>query len=575
MRNKYRKSIVVPLACLAILLGVSQSSFGQRTVEVPQGAGTLNETISGDTTATGERVDPNTVYILERGGTYITYGSVEHSGYHLTIQAAEGEGARPFIQPGIPPGSDASSRPFRPRGDLTLKGLSVTNLDQLGKLLTRIVRISADSVKIEIEDCWLNQDGQSAFRFDNPGIRLFIKNSVISNIGIPIDPNNGRGIDDRGNDIDSLVIENSTFYNLTSTILRDGGGILNYAKFNQNTVFNLGQRGLDFGEAITTIFTNNLMINTGFYGVDTPVEGSADGVILVDSIGQDLIDDGKTQVVTISNNNFYTDQALLDAQGADIVPAPIFNTAAQAFLDDSGLGDSNIEEDVSFDGAPETPTTIISTFYSTDSINTPDWADKADAFTFSYPDNKTSATASTTDAQLGDLGWTLIETGISALISAVSDASDALDGAEAGGNIGNYSPESITALQAAITAAQTVIDNAEASADDITTALNSLSQAVSDFESSLVTGIDDDVLSDSFSFYPNPGSHFVKVKSSNNIAIGNLELFNSSGQKVLAFSQVRSESLDLDISTLQRGIYLLRIYQNDGKQFFGRIVKNN
>ncbi|MFT7163114.1 MAG: hypothetical protein ACI9GZ_004315, partial [Bacteroidia bacterium] len=221
MKKKYRKSIFVPLVSLAILFSLTQNTFAQRIVEVAEGAGTLNEAIASDTTATGERVDANTIYQLARGGTYITWGSIENRDFHLTIQAADGDGARPFIQPGIPDGGDGSSRPFRPRADLTLKGLSITNLDQLGGLNTRIIRISADSVKIELDDCWLNQDGQSAFRFDNPGIKLFINNSVISNIGVPLDPNNGRGIDDRGNDVDSLVIENTTFYNLTSTILRD------------------------------------------------------------------------------------------------------------------------------------------------------------------------------------------------------------------------------------------------------------------------------------------------------------------------------------------------------------------
>lgn len=575
MKKNYNKSIFAFLGCLVIFLSLPKNTFAQRTVDVPQGAGTLNDVINGDTTAIGDRVDSTTVYVLERGGTYITYGSIEHSGYHLTIQAADGEGARPFIQPGIPPGLAASSRPFRPRGDLTLRGLSVTNLDQLGKLLTRIVRISADSVRIEIDDCWLNQDGQSVFRLDNPGIRMFITNSVISNIGVPIDPNNGRGIDDRGNNIDSLVIENSTFYNLTSTILRDGGGIITYVKFNQNTVVNTGQRGLDLGEAITAEVTNNLMINNGFYGVSATVDDVTRRIILLDSLGIDLINMGLTQSVTVSNNNFFTDAAILAAQGADNVAEPIFNTAAQAFVDDSGLGDTNIDEDVSFSGAPPLPVDILTAFYSIDSINTPDWTDKTAVFSFNYPDNKLSATASTTNGQLGDLNWLLSETGISALLSAVESANVKLDAAVSGGDIGNHSPDAIAALMTAIAAAQAVVDNVNATPEDISTALSNLNQAISDFDSSLITGIDDKVLEGSFSFYPNPGNDMVLIKSIKNNSINNLELFNSHGQRVIRLSHVNSGSHNLDISTLENGIYLLRIFQNDGNQFSGRIIKNN
>jgi len=183
-----------------------------RYVDVPPGVGTLNDSINGDTLANGERNDPdNTVYRLERGleAYYLLNGSIENR-FPLTIVAADGDGARPFLQPNVV--ADASSRPFRVRDNITLMGLHVTGMDNGGGLTTRMLRCSADDITVTVDDCWFDKDGQSFIRCDNPGITFKITNSVISNIGHPSSPNNGRGIDDRGNAIDTVIFENNTFY---------------------------------------------------------------------------------------------------------------------------------------------------------------------------------------------------------------------------------------------------------------------------------------------------------------------------------------------------------------------------
>jgi len=69
---------------------------GQRVCRVAQGVGTLNDAVESDTTDTGARVDTNTVYVLESGGTYILQGSVENR-FPLTIAAEEGATERPRL----------------------------------------------------------------------------------------------------------------------------------------------------------------------------------------------------------------------------------------------------------------------------------------------------------------------------------------------------------------------------------------------------------------------------------------------------------------------------------------------
>lgn len=391
---------------ISLLTGLnSEDAFAQRIVQVPQGFGTLNNAIDSDTTASGDRVDPNTIYELERGGLYLLDGTIQNSGFHLMIMAEEGDGPRPVLQPGVPTGGESSSA-FRVRGDLTLKGLYVTNRDELGGLLTRMLRISADDVRVVIDDCHLDEDRQAAFRLDNAGNKIHLLNSIVSNIGVPWDPNNGRVVDDRGNTIDTLVFENNTFYNISSRVLRKTGGTLNYARVNHNTFVNIGQMIFTFDEVIDGSFTNNLVINGSFSG-----RAEEEGVfswdffgIEVKELGQDLIDAGYTQVVNIRNNNFYLDPALVDVYPDGIEPTPIFNDVAQSFVDAAGTGNTLIEEAIAFTNGPPSEVGMFPTWWS-DPANTPDWDRSGEPYDFAYPTTAASYTASTAGQPLGDLNW--------------------------------------------------------------------------------------------------------------------------------------------------------------------------
>ncbi|MFV0268621.1 MAG: hypothetical protein ACK5HT_15955, partial [Draconibacterium sp.] len=226
-----KKFLVKPVFFISMVLcfGVTMA---QNVVKVSPGFATLNNAIATEA-AKGVEIVSNTIFELERDGDYLLNGSVQNDGFALNIRAEEGNGDRPKLIPAVASGGE-SERPFRSRGDLSIKGLHVTNKDELGRVNLRIIRCSADNITIKVDDCILDMDNQSAIRLDNDNISIFLTNTTISNIGLPSDPANGRGIDDRGNDIDSLVIENCTFYNITSRILRDDGGIINYCRINHN-----------------------------------------------------------------------------------------------------------------------------------------------------------------------------------------------------------------------------------------------------------------------------------------------------------------------------------------------------
>ncbi len=412
MQQRYLYSLIGVLAMLLIGLHAT-SSYAQRVVQVPQGVGTLNEAIDSDTTSTGERVDPNTIYEVENGGLYLLNGSIEHRGFHLHIRTPDIEGEKARLVPAVVEGGE-SSRAFRARGDLTIEGLFVTNEDELGGVNTRIIRISADSVTITLRNCHLDKDGQSAFRFDNNGISVFMYNTIVSNIAGDYD--NGRGFDDRGNNIEELVVENCTFYNISSRVLRDGGGFIKNFVFNHNTVVNTGRRVVDIGEAVNVEFTNNLMVQHSILGQDT---SSTFTVVNVDSLTSESLA-GLTQTVLISNNNFYRDPAY-DAVYPDSAEAvPLFNETAQAFIDEAGTGNTVYMEAVEFANGPAVQPEQVQDFWDSGQNNTIGipFDTSGEPFDFEYPQTAAAFTRGTDGLPLGDLNWFGLATSVEDLPSS-------------------------------------------------------------------------------------------------------------------------------------------------------------
>lgn len=402
--KKVLRSIMLSFTGLIVFTFIPvQEANAQRTVTVEQGVGTLNKAIESDTTATGARVDSSTVYVLSSGGTYLLDGSIEHRGYHLSIVAEDGWTVRPKLIPAVDDGGE-SSRPFRPRGDLTLKGLYVTNEDELGGRNTRIIRVSESEVNIVVDNCHLDKDGQSAFRIDGDNINLYLTNSIVSNIGSTSSPDNGRGVDDRGNPIDTLYFENNTFYNLTSQVLRDGGGTIGYAYVNNNTAVNIGKNtAYEFGATVKGVFTNNLLINSSFYGNNT---NDDEEIVLVglDSLTTEETTEFGTQTIMLNNNNFYSSSEIIAAYPDTVQTAATYSATMAAFVAAQGSESTNLNEQISFTNSPAIPTTIVTEFWA--GAETPaEFSTTGEPFDFGYASSAASFTGGTNGQQLGSLFW--------------------------------------------------------------------------------------------------------------------------------------------------------------------------
>ncbi len=355
MKNAYS---YLKTGSFVILMTFGISLTAQRIVQVPQGVGTLNDAIDGDTTATGDRVDLNTIYELENGGIYKLNRSVENENskgtFPLHIRTVPGYTTRAFLQP--TPGTGGSTdRAFRVRDDLTVEGVRVTNKVDAGGFEDQIFRIYNDNSRVVIDDCEIDEASQSAFRTDGENVRLFISNSYISNIGLPTDIDNGRFIDTRRNDVDTIWLENNQIYNITSRWIR-GDFDVNVLYVNQTTFANCAQAGFQIGELKNEmIFTNNIIKNSQIYGRDT---GDTEAIIEIDEFS------GPSSDLVISHNNVYwTSDLVTIFNGNDTLePVEFLDSIANANTVMNGLDNTNFVESISYSNAAPVPSGILQDF---------------------------------------------------------------------------------------------------------------------------------------------------------------------------------------------------------------------
>jgi hypothetical protein len=399
---------------LALLFVISNQTFAQRIIDVSPGVGTLNDAVDGDTTATGERNQPPATYVLERDGLYLLNGTISNDGYHLIIKAAEGSGAKPILRPAVSSGGE-SSRCFDPRGDMTLVNLYISNKDELGSDQDRIFRVRTDSIRMFIDSCQLDYANQAAIRLDAKWTKIYLMNSIVSNIGSMASPDNGRGVDDRGNEIDTLVFENCTFYNLTSRIIRDGGGIINYAKVDHCTIADIAQRGCSIGEAVEAYYTNNLVINNGFLG---RTKSDTRAVVEISPLGSDLVQQGVQQVVVVDNNNFWIDPQLVSAQPDTIDEVTVFDSTTAALVDSFDTNKKSLNEAITFTSAPALPTQVIADNWDVNVTTKAEMDQGTDPigktpFDFGYSTSAQSYTYASGGQPLGDISWFGMAVGVS------------------------------------------------------------------------------------------------------------------------------------------------------------------
>jgi hypothetical protein len=335
---------------LTALLAVPVAS-AQIAVD-PNTPGALNEAVNANTT-------PGQVFELEQGATYRLTDRMEPT-VDVVVRAAGGacpvvEADCPLIQPLTQGG--ATERVLQiEEADVsaTLEGVAVTNTSAAGASDERTVRLQADGATVVLRGVLGYGEPTMFVRVDNDGANIYIYDSVFREIGDPAgNPDEGRVVDDRGNDIGDLVVVGNTFYSVNNRVIRDDGGDVGFFRFDNNTVHLVGRRVLETGDVDGDVYIrNNLLVDTGLEGSEDDGDGTTD-----DRDGQIRLTGDVNGLTVITNNSFVFNDALLpsdqpvepkaydeaagddasEGDGADFAFRPAFDDPQPAFFDFSGV----------------------------------------------------------------------------------------------------------------------------------------------------------------------------------------------------------------------------------------------
>ncbi len=384
--------------------------------------------IMGDTTATGERADANTVYKLENGAVYVTTGRIVNKpDWDLQIEAEDlGDIANKPVISRIPNASGEYPDIMRPEGNVTLRNIWFV-AGEKGPLEQHDwgkIRYMGDDTRIIADHCIFEKDRGGFFQIRGNRVKLYITNCVMRNGGNRrILQGNGRAVDARNTSLDTLVMKNCIAYNLQDRFFRSQGATEphNYVEIDNCTAFNVaGRHGfIQLGRVLEAHITDNLFIDpimlgsSPFYTDEqTQPDGDLHKVITLDTLYDDTS-------LAISNNNIFWNQEVMDYWASnDTVSAPGFLSDLVMENLGAAAGDAFFSEPLELNSVPGTILEYVTDLYANpaaedmfdfiveDELLAGTSFDSGNLFDFStfdpcYDSNTMSATASTGGGSVG------------------------------------------------------------------------------------------------------------------------------------------------------------------------------
>lgn len=342
-----------------ILMAFTTVVFAQsrEIVIEPGGLNPIAMAVEADLLANDTATVEDTRYILRRGATY-PYDFQWQPTYFIHLEAEEGDGARPVML-GVHPASGEAPRFIRVVDGFTFIGLDFPGFDSAGEHIDNApIRPRGPGSTITIEDCIFDNHRFEIMRTDATDLKVyFLNNLVRNNFQRDRWTKNGGIWFQRGNPVDSIVFRNNTFINTTGRIFHETNGeAINYLEMTHNTVVNagglreLGEYGgvtntavFDFGVALNLKVQNNVFYNAGFFGIRAEWQDEA---FIFNFENTD-----STKSVVITNNNIYTDPALLVGLPDTAVNMTLLSPDLDSLIGEEAFLANNISERLTFENA--------------------------------------------------------------------------------------------------------------------------------------------------------------------------------------------------------------------------------
>lgn len=434
------KKIFLPLL---IFLLTASVSFGQAdTLLVPfdfggSAFGSINKFILGDTTATGERNNPERYYKLEKDKIYFLDG-IFFSDFDLRLIADDVEdGEKPPIVASTS-GADGVIQliQFKLFGNGYVKNIIFQMTPPSGNGESNAsFFLSGEGKNYEFDNVMVEWGLWTAFVTEVPVNKVVIRNCYFKNPQHKTNIWNGRGFGFfQENPADSVIMQNNTFFNMNAfAFFADISSIPpDYLLFDHNTIANSMKFPIHSFWLPEAIVTNNLFYNSHAYAENaTDVngqdpEGLKYGIINIANIPSDLIEyydiaEGDRKYTVANNGFFYDDDVKAYWTAFELDETPFMNERVIGMFGDDAtypnleVSNTITGENPNFVNAGEGTSKMIHwmTNKRSSMVNTYwGWDSDEDKFAVAWPlvedlsySNATLKTAAENGYPVGDLNW--------------------------------------------------------------------------------------------------------------------------------------------------------------------------
>lgn len=265
---------------MVVLLAAPNQSFAQAPDTVVVSAlppGNINTVIMGDTTATGQRNNPNRVYVLQQTGSVDTtyfFNATMYTNFNLAIigKINPTTGRPPVIAPFINP-DNSSPAPFilADTGNVTLKGLYLLGVRTDGEAIAKgvAVQVAGDSMRIVADHCVFDNWNWQSFTTSASWDKFFITNCEFRNAIHPRSWFHGIAFVTTGHvPTDTVEMVDNTFFCVNSYAFAPVA-YNKYVKFEHNTIFLTSVNPFFTPELTNGIIANNIFYGTLAMGQDS------------------------------------------------------------------------------------------------------------------------------------------------------------------------------------------------------------------------------------------------------------------------------------------------------------------
>ncbi|MCC5927349.1 MAG: T9SS type A sorting domain-containing protein [Bacteroidetes bacterium] len=204
------------------------------------------------------------IYVLRNGKTYFLENQLGYQ-HPLHIEAEEFPSDNPPI---IRRGTDllgASGRISFYRDDVDVKGVMFFGLDDFGGK-TENQRSAVQDIHMKYQHSYFVGGRGYFWWLGATGNTVRVEDSFFANAGRHTSVPNQRFIDTRGNDTDSLIVINSSIYQINFHLIRSGGAVINHVYMDHVTVVNHSLSSFDLHLAREITIKNSLFHNVALDG---------------------------------------------------------------------------------------------------------------------------------------------------------------------------------------------------------------------------------------------------------------------------------------------------------------------